>query len=531
MKPFSDLLSKYIDRVGISDAELARRLGVSRQTVFRWREGSTSGPRHRPDVLRLAEGLRLTPEERDQLLLAAGFRPEGGAGKPDAADRLAVAASAASTQTPPNAAAAPTPPGVQLRWIAPVVALLAFGILAATGMWGAAGRLIGVDLRSSFPEPAAPGESLVLVAEFVNYSGGGIGFNVADRLAEALQDEFTAAGVERTRIEVLNRPFTGAEQARIVAEDLGAEYVLWGEYDSGRVIAHLTGPGPIESSLADEERWLISSLEQLSATINVQLPQEVRWMGLYGLGLAHFRAGRDAEAETAFRRALENPPSDPSTVAGVYFALGVIEGRSQDPDLDRAIALYAEALESSPGLVSALNNRGASYLRRSAVGDLDRAEADFRRAMGMAPDFAPAPFNLALAISQRDAPDLEQMIELLQRAEALDPENAHLQNALCWYLSLDGEPELGLPHCELAIELDSSGYSNDSYGLALALVGRYEQAAAEFAFFLEKLEAQDREAYRAFHPSRSAWIESLNVQVNPFDAGALEALLTGETSP
>ena len=88
MRSFSELLSEYVNRIGVADAELARRLGVSRQTVFRWREGQTQRPRHREDVIALATKLRLEANERDQLLMSAGFRPEvvapvGDVGKTD----------------------------------------------------------------------------------------------------------------------------------------------------------------------------------------------------------------------------------------------------------------------------------------------------------------------------------------------------------------------------------------------------------------------------------------------------------------
>ena len=75
METFNHLFNEYIQRSGISDAELARTIGVSRQTIFRWREGLTSRPRNRDDVLIIAKKLRLSDEERDTLLLAAGFRP------------------------------------------------------------------------------------------------------------------------------------------------------------------------------------------------------------------------------------------------------------------------------------------------------------------------------------------------------------------------------------------------------------------------------------------------------------------------
>ena len=76
MRAFAELLSLYIERAGITDTELARAIGVSRQTIFRWREGTTSRPNKREDVLAISKKLRLQTEEQDNLLLAAGFRPE-----------------------------------------------------------------------------------------------------------------------------------------------------------------------------------------------------------------------------------------------------------------------------------------------------------------------------------------------------------------------------------------------------------------------------------------------------------------------
>jgi transcriptional regulator with XRE-family HTH domain len=73
---FSQLLTQHMQRAGISDSELARAIGVQRQTIFRWKEGLVSRPRVREDILNIAQKLRLRADERDQLLLAAGFPPE-----------------------------------------------------------------------------------------------------------------------------------------------------------------------------------------------------------------------------------------------------------------------------------------------------------------------------------------------------------------------------------------------------------------------------------------------------------------------
>jgi tetratricopeptide (TPR) repeat protein/transcriptional regulator with XRE-family HTH domain len=76
MRSFGELLTEYMKRSGISDSEMARAIGVQRQTIFRWKEGSVVRPRLREDVLRCSAKLRLTPEERDLLLISAGFPPE-----------------------------------------------------------------------------------------------------------------------------------------------------------------------------------------------------------------------------------------------------------------------------------------------------------------------------------------------------------------------------------------------------------------------------------------------------------------------
>jgi len=34
---FAELLTAHIERVGISDADLARRIGISRLTLIRWK--------------------------------------------------------------------------------------------------------------------------------------------------------------------------------------------------------------------------------------------------------------------------------------------------------------------------------------------------------------------------------------------------------------------------------------------------------------------------------------------------------------
>jgi|GEM_PF-802341 len=75
MPTFAELLTKHIESAGTTDTRLAKAIGVTRQTIFRWKEGLTERPRNCDDVLACAKQLRLNADETNALLLAAGCQP------------------------------------------------------------------------------------------------------------------------------------------------------------------------------------------------------------------------------------------------------------------------------------------------------------------------------------------------------------------------------------------------------------------------------------------------------------------------
>ncbi|HLF37604.1 MAG TPA: tetratricopeptide repeat protein, partial [Anaerolineales bacterium] len=474
MKSFGELLSEYINQTGVSDAELARRLGISRQTVFRWREGLTQRPRHRQDVLRMAEMLRLSQPERDQLLLAGGFppvQPQQAAGQPAEGSKAAGSGEEMPGRPPPiGVSVRVTSPGLEAwqtlwqRWrIAGLglVVVLVIGVGFPTGFW--AQLAVGLGLAQSGPDglvqPAEPGETLVLISPFANYSGGQAGFNVAGRLREALELEFEQAELDGVRVEVPSASVQDEAAALELGDQLNAVLVVWGEYDSGRVVAVVTGAGGEPPSDGQQRRWLITSPGELSTTINSELSDEVRWMALYILGQSHFQAGRLVEAEAAFNRALASPPRDPETQAVVFYYLALLESKEESPDQSKVVALYSEALELRPELASAFNNRAVAYINRESPGDLERAEADLQAALSQEPQDPTLLFNLALTTARQGPEHLAETLDLLGRAEQLKPESPGIQNGLCWFYSLAGSPQQALPYCDQAVQLDTSGLS------------------------------------------------------------------------
>ena len=269
MDSFAQLLSQYTRRAGISDAELARAIGVRRQTIFRWKEGLTSRPRHRDDVLRCAAKLRLTPQERDELLIAAGFHPQ--AVPPPLVE--------------PSPAAAPPPPvstRKRVLWVG-AAALLTLVLIALLS----AGRL-----RLSWPgsgpltiAPAEAGETLVIVSQFANYASQRTGYNVAGRIREALLEDFAQAGLTGGRVDIWRQPVLDREEALRVGQAHRATLVIWGEYDSGRVLVTFTllASGEAQATAARLLRQVTTPAD-LRAVINAELPTDVRWRALVSVG-------------------------------------------------------------------------------------------------------------------------------------------------------------------------------------------------------------------------------------------------------
>jgi tetratricopeptide (TPR) repeat protein/transcriptional regulator with XRE-family HTH domain len=529
MGSFSELLSMFAERAGISDAELARRLGISRQTIFRWREGETQRPRHIEDVVRLADALRLEPEERDQLLVAAGFPPDRGInGVIGTEEDFETRVGREQTRSPGAGKEKgwfrKVLDGRKTKWITAVSAglILTIVTLGVSGVWSESTGLF--DLTRRFDSEAS--ETLVVVSEFANYGGGQVGYNIASRLEETLYKEFENADIGNVSVRKISEIVTDEVRAIEIGRELGADIVVWGEYDSGRVIAFVTSPSTDDRVGSLERRWNFMSAEELSATVNTDLPNEVQWIALYVLGQAHYWYGREEQAEAVFLRTLEDLPEYPGNAATVYQFLAMIESRKETPDVDKVIAYYTEAIVLRPNLVQALNNRGIAYLERSADGDLFRAEKDFREAARADPSFAIAKYHLALTILWQDPSNIGETLDMLEQAEGLDPEAVYIQDALCRYYSLVENPLEAIAHCDKAITSDPSGRRRGNRGIALALLDRTEEAIEDFQIFLEYLIENDSDEFAKLAPSRQAWIETLERGQDPFNEEALLDLLS-----
>ena len=624
MQTFADLLTTYMARTGIGDAELARRIGVSRLTLIRWKEGVTGRPRYREDLVRCAELLRLTPDERDELLLAAGFSPENALGSAESS----ISADPAAALSDEPVGTAPTP--LSQRRAFRIAGAAVAALLVVIGAGALALRLLD---RPSYPMAAA-GESLIVIAPFVNYTAGQQGYNVRGRLKDEIDREIRTAGLAGARTAEWPEEIHDEPAAEEAGRDSGATIVIWGEYDSGRVVATFTTPQmrsePHDQQVVD----LASSPSELPTVINLRLTEEVRYVALLTLGQLYLERREFDRAKTVLVLALAQPPSDPDALASLKFRLGrayqggrladldqaivlftevlavqprsvdtynsralayLDRGRSGDVDrafadlaqaleidpkhvptyvnlaaayiehngvgdLDRAIAGLTQAIEIQPDYASAYVNRGAAYLGRGgsgdldrafddleqalalqpdqptaylnrgnayldrgSAGDLDRAIDDFSRAIGLAPDSPHAYFNRGLAYSVLE--DWDRSLADLRYAQQLRPDELKFNSTLCWQLGAYRQPEQALPYCNQALAQDPSGPARDSRGFVYAVMGRADEAVADFQAFLTWVDTSIKETCAPYYrPSRLAWIEKLQRGENPFDAETLRDL-------
>ncbi len=451
---FADLLTEYMERTGIGDAELARRINVNRLTLIRWREGVTERPRHREDVARCADVLRLTPEERDEFLLAAGFQPE----TPTDAASAPSDSSLAPQEEELDAEGDAQPPATGLpingKWALAVAAIAGIVLLGA-GLAVAANTLdftvpdptptppVPTPVATSppaatpTPTPAIPtatplpatvardGESLILLAPFANYTAGAQGYNVSGRLQERIDAELHLSGLANARTFLWPDTIRSESEARNVTERSGALLTIWGEYDSGRVLARFTTAQSPNGTGGQPVINIASSPSELATTINVNLTGAVRYVALMTSGRVYLDQGEYDRAKAVLRRAIIPPPEDPAALADVRYLLGIAYLDGERFDYDESVAWFSLVLEAEPLSVDALNGRAVAYMRRDRDGDIQLARTDLFRAESISPDHAETHVNRGRAhVLHAGIDDLNQAIGSFSRAIELIPDNA-----------------------------------------------------------------------------------------------------------
>ena len=560
-RSFAELLTEYMARTGIGDAELARRINVNRLTLIRWREGVTERPRHREDVVRCADVLRLSPEERDEFILAAGFPPDSPPEAEPDAQPVADEPPSSAEQHPlaTDAAGAPHPPtpptesvsifgsrGLKIGIALVLVAFLLVGFAVVANNLD----LVGPDptpipatpvptlpptvapptatatpvLPTPTPTPATiagDGESLILVAPFANYTAGAQGYNVSGRLRERIESELTMSGLPNARTFLWPATIRSESEAMSATERSGALLTIWGEYDSGRVLARFTTAPSYAGTGEQRVVDLATSPSELPTTINVSLTGAVRFVALVTSGRVYLDQGEYDRAKAVLTRAATPPPNDPAVLADIRYLLGTAYLDGQLFDYDESITMFSLVLQEQRLSVEALNGRAVAYLRRDNPEDILLALTDLTRAVSIRPDRAETHLNLGVAYmtrAERDDPtraliafsnaiqhepdyaaayvnragayiargettDIDLAFADLQHAVSLDFDlyYAYLNRGLA-YIARGGPNDIRLAIEEYTLEIELAPQTPDPYfhrGLAHSQRGDLSESAAD----------------------------------------------------
>ena len=173
-----------------------------------------------------------------------------------------------------------------------------------------------------------------------------------------------------------------------------------------------------------------------------------------------------------------------------YLRGAKVNGSLRDlKDLAAAIAAYTEAIRLDPRYALAFAGRSidrttAAQRAESAAAvrdELEKAQADAREALRIAPDLAQAHLALASVLEIRDL-DFKQASDEYDRALALAPGNARVLRDIAQFAALMGRFDAAISAARRAVVLDPLA-RNSHYvlGQALYAARRYAEAIVAYA--------------------------------------------------
>jgi tetratricopeptide (TPR) repeat protein len=196
----------------------------------------------------------------------------------------------------------------------------------------------------------------------------------------------------------------------------------------------------------------------------------------FEIAVAHYRAGRWAEAEGVYRQILVRIPDN----VVVMHQLGILLAQ-QESRREEAVQLLTRVVQLQPNNAEAHNDLG-NALRD--VGRLNEAATALSRAVALKPELALAHANLGNVL--RDLGRLDEAIEGLGRAIQIKPDFAAAYSNLGNALFDKGQMENAVGAFRRAIQLDPGfAAAHSNLGVALESLHRSEEAAAAFQRAIE----------------------------------------------
>ncbi|UCF68158.1 MAG: tetratricopeptide repeat protein [Acidobacteriota bacterium] len=212
-------------------------------------------------------------------------------------------------------------------------------------------------------------------------------------------------------------------------------------------------------------------LEQLEREAH-QNPSDAMAQARYGRAL--IAVGQIQEGLASFARARAIAPDDPEVL--LLYAKGLWKAGRTDEAIDLALRVSRSALASNKLASEAFFVAGEAITRR---GDPERGEAYLVQAIERDPDNPGPLLNLGLRrLSQRD---MDDALNLINRAAKSDPDNVRVQSTLAQTLEIAGMEELALEAWTRVADLVPGDPNvRVKLGSAYLVRGEHETAAKHF---------------------------------------------------
>jgi TolB-like protein/Flp pilus assembly protein TadD len=396
--------------------------------------------------------------------LLSGEPSQGPTGTASAAFRVPAAP---STQKP-----------VQALWWSKATLLATITVLVVALGYFVANRLV-LSKRGAEVAPAtafSPPPHSIAVLPFVNLSGDKEQEYFSDGLTEELLNSL--AEINELQVAARTSSFSFKEHPDIatVAHKLNVGAVLEGSVRRSAHTVRITAQ--LINAVTGFHVWSKTYDRALGDVLKLQTEIATAVAGALKVTLLGDLA---AKVELGGTR---NPGAFDAYLRGAKAASSARDSK----DLPAAVAAYTEAIRLDPHYALAFAGRslafsnvaGEAETAAAAREGLDKAQADARQALILAPDLAEA--HLALAIVSNNTLDFTQASDEYDRALALAPGSAQVLRMSGSFAAYMGHFDAGLAAARRAVVLDPLARgSHSGLGQALYAARRYQEAVAAFA--------------------------------------------------
>jgi len=278
---------------------------------------------------------------------------------------------------------------------------------------------------------------------------------------------------------VLQRGDTLVIGAELV--DVTRDSQLWGAQYSRKVADILPVQEEISREISEKLRLRLTGEEKRRLTKRYTENTEAYQLYLQGRYYWNKRTADGLKkAVEYFQQAIEKDPGYALAYTGLgdaYNIMGWYDVLSPEDSFSRAKGAVLKALEIDPGLAEAHNS--LAYIREHYDHDRPDAEAEFRRAIELNPNYGTAHHWYALFL--RDSGRIEEAKAEIERAMRIDPLSLIINMAYAAILYNAREYDRALLQYQKTLDMDPSFFpARREIGRVYEQQGDYDKAIAEF---------------------------------------------------